>query len=90
MAVAQVQATSSNVEADTESALRDAEQTAEHIHSLSGPGTTVASIVEGAQEDLDDADSFEKTFIKPLKIFNDVIGKIADVWTLLPIETELT
>lgn len=74
-----VQATSSNVEADTESALRDAQQGVNRMHPLSRPAITAASVVEGAQEDLDDADSLQETYLKPLRIFDDVIGKIADL-----------
>ncbi|KAG2098420.1 uncharacterized protein F5147DRAFT_839624 [Suillus discolor] len=74
-----VQATSSNVEADTESALRHAQQGANRMHPLSGPAITAASVVEGAQEDLDDADSLQETYLKPLRIFDDVIGKITEL-----------
>ncbi|KAG1865713.1 hypothetical protein C8R48DRAFT_672314 [Suillus tomentosus] len=76
-------------EADTESALRGAQEDVKHIHPLSGPATTAASVTKGAQEDLHDASSFQETYLKPLKIFDDVIGKIADVWGFLSIGTEL-
>ncbi|KAG2102842.1 uncharacterized protein F5147DRAFT_654925 [Suillus discolor] len=74
-----VQATSSNVEADTQSAVQDAQQSANCMHPLLGPAITAASVVKGAQEDLDDADSLQETYLKPLRIFDDVIGKIADL-----------
>ncbi|KAG2141430.1 uncharacterized protein EDB93DRAFT_1252575 [Suillus bovinus] len=38
-----------------------------------------ASVVEGGPEDLDAADEFQDTYLKPLRIFDDVIGKIADL-----------
>ncbi|KAG2102507.1 uncharacterized protein F5147DRAFT_762472, partial [Suillus discolor] len=66
-------------EADTESALQDAQEDVKHIHLLSGPVTTAASVTKGAQEDLHDASSFQETYLQPLRIFDDVIGKIADL-----------
>ncbi|KAG1851344.1 hypothetical protein DFJ58DRAFT_427154 [Suillus subalutaceus] len=67
------------VEADTRSALQVTQEAVEVMHSLSGHATTVISLVQGAQEDLDTADKFQDTYLKPLKIFDDVIGKIADL-----------
>ncbi|KAG1859617.1 hypothetical protein DFJ58DRAFT_286078 [Suillus subalutaceus] len=66
-------------EADTQSALRDAQQAVQRMHPLSGPAITVASIGQDAQADLDAADGFQDTYLEPLRIFDDVIGKIADV-----------
>ncbi|KAG2351399.1 hypothetical protein BDR07DRAFT_32913 [Suillus spraguei] len=62
------------VEADTQSALQDTQEAAKRINPLSEPAITVDSVVQGAQDDLD-AD----THIEPLKIFDEVIGKLADV-----------
>ncbi|KAG2158585.1 uncharacterized protein EDB93DRAFT_554165 [Suillus bovinus] len=67
------------VEADTGSVLRGAQEVANRMHPLSGPAITAASVVEGGPEDLDAADDFQDTYLKPLKIFDDVIGKIADL-----------
>jgi hypothetical protein len=53
------------------------------MHSLSGPPNTVASAGQDAQDDLDAVDNFQDTYLKPLKIFDSVIGEIANVWTLL-------
>jgi hypothetical protein len=91
LVVTQVQAAPSDVEveADTQSALRDAQQAAQRMHLLSGPAMTVVSVGQGAQGDLDTADGFQDTYLKPLGIFDDVIGKIADVWTLISIGTKL-
>ncbi|KAG1834361.1 hypothetical protein DFJ58DRAFT_917992, partial [Suillus subalutaceus] len=67
------------VEAEAQSALQDTREAAEGIHSLSGHATTVVSLVQDAQEDLDAADKFQETYLKPLRIFDAVIGEIADV-----------
>ncbi|KAG2362669.1 hypothetical protein BDR07DRAFT_1376320 [Suillus spraguei] len=77
------------VEADTRSALRNAQEATKHMHSLSGPVITVASAGQHAQEDLDTADNFQDTYLQPLRIFNTVIGEIANVWALFSIRTEL-
>ncbi|KIK38627.1 hypothetical protein CY34DRAFT_14919 [Suillus luteus UH-Slu-Lm8-n1] len=67
------------VEADTQSALRDAQQAAKRMHPLSGPAITAASVGQDAQADLDAADGFQDTYLKPLRIFDSVIGEIANV-----------
>ncbi|KAG2367106.1 hypothetical protein BDR07DRAFT_361807 [Suillus spraguei] len=69
------------VEAHTqsESALQDAQQATARMHLLSGPVTTVASIGQDAHAGLDAASSFQDTYLKPLRIFDTVIEKIADV-----------
>jgi hypothetical protein len=43
----------------------------------------MASVGQDAQADLDAADGFQDTYLKPLRIFDSVIGEIANVWTLL-------
>ncbi|KAG2141188.1 uncharacterized protein EDB93DRAFT_1105789 [Suillus bovinus] len=77
----EVQAGPSSVkpEPDIQSALRDAQDATKHMHSLSGPAITVASAGQDAQKDLDTAGRFEDTYLKPLKIFDAVIGEIANV-----------
>ncbi|KAG2361890.1 hypothetical protein BDR07DRAFT_1376904 [Suillus spraguei] len=79
------------VEAPIRSALKDAQQAAERILPFSGPMSTAVSVGQNAQADLDldTADTFQDTCLKPLRMFDDVIGKIADVWTLLSVGTEL-
>jgi len=49
------------------------------MYSLSRPVITVTSTGQGAQEDFDTADTFQDTYLQPLRIFDTVIGKIADV-----------
>ncbi|KAG2339592.1 hypothetical protein BDR05DRAFT_938889 [Suillus weaverae] len=66
-------------EANTQSALQDAQEAAKRIHPLSGPATTVASVAQDAPVDLDAAYNFQDTYLKPLRIFDSVIGEIADV-----------
>ncbi|KAG2362425.1 hypothetical protein BDR07DRAFT_1460860, partial [Suillus spraguei] len=76
-----VQAPTSGVElkADTQSALQDTGEAAKHMHLLPGPVITVDSVVQGAQGDLDAVDSFQDTYLKPLKIFDTLIAEIANV-----------
>jgi len=59
------------------------------MYSLSRPVITVTSTGQGAQEDFDTADTFQDTYLQPLRIFDTVIGKIADVWALFSFRTEL-
>jgi hypothetical protein len=70
------------VEADTQEAVK-------HMHSLSGPANTGVSLVQDTQEDLNAADSFQDTHLKPLRVFDAVIRERADVWALFSIITEL-
>jgi hypothetical protein len=67
------------VEADTPLALQGTHKAVDDMHSLSGHQTTVVSVLQGAQKDLDAVDNFEDTYLKPLQIFDAVIGEIADV-----------
>ncbi|KAG2362424.1 hypothetical protein BDR07DRAFT_1376502 [Suillus spraguei] len=67
------------VEADIQSALQDTQEAAKRINPLSEPAITVDSVVQGAQDDLDAVDSFQDTYLEPLKIFDSIIGKLADV-----------
>jgi hypothetical protein len=82
--VVQVQTAPSGaeVEADTQSTLRDAQRAAKRMHPLSGPAITAASVGQNAQADLDAADGFQDTYLKPLRVFDAVIGGIANVWIL--------
>jgi hypothetical protein len=79
--VTQVQAGSSGVEveANAQSALQGAQEAEQRMHSLPEPETNVASVLQGAQEDLNVLDNFEETYLQPLKIFDALIGGIADV-----------
>ncbi|KAG1869428.1 hypothetical protein DFJ58DRAFT_911289, partial [Suillus subalutaceus] len=67
------------MEADTQSALQDTQEAVKHMHSRLGPATTVVSPVQDGQDDLDDVDMFQDTYLEPLRIFDDVIEEIADV-----------
>lgn len=79
--VTQVQAAPFGVEAEANAqlALHGAQEADKHMHSLSGPGVAVGSVLQNAQGDLDALDNFEDTYLQPLKIFEAVIGAIADV-----------
>ncbi|KAG2107521.1 uncharacterized protein F5147DRAFT_761311 [Suillus discolor] len=76
---AQAAPSDTGVEADVPSALRDAQGATEHMHSLSRRSKAVASAGKDAQEDLDTAGKFEDAYLKPLRIFDAVIGEIADL-----------
>jgi hypothetical protein len=82
MVVMQVQAGPSGVEveANAQSALQGAQEAEQRMHSLPEPEITVASVLQGAQEDLDVLDNFKETYLQPLKIFDAVIGEISDVY----------
>jgi hypothetical protein len=75
----QAQAGPSGVEADTQSALHGAQEAEKNMHSLSEPGAAVASALQRAQKDLSVLDNFQDTYLKPLKIFEAIIGEIANV-----------
>ncbi|KAG2361888.1 hypothetical protein BDR07DRAFT_1376903 [Suillus spraguei] len=61
------------------SALQNAQRATEHMRLLSSPAMTVMSGAQNAQADLDAAGTFQDTYLKPLRIFDNVIEKIADV-----------
>jgi hypothetical protein len=79
--IVQAQAASSGVEveADTQSALRDAQEAAKCMHPPLGPAITVVSVDQDVQADLDAADDLQDTYLKPLRISDNVIGKITNV-----------
>jgi hypothetical protein len=79
--IVQAQAASSGVEveADTQSALRDAQEAAKCMHPPLRPAITVVSVDQDVQADLDAADDLQDTYLKPLRIFDNVIGKITNV-----------
>jgi len=49
------------------------------MHSCSGPATTVVSLVQDAQEDLDAVDSLQDRYLEFLRVFDAVIGEVANV-----------
>ncbi|KAG2367885.1 hypothetical protein BDR07DRAFT_1392424, partial [Suillus spraguei] len=59
-------------------ALQSAKDGVEGMKLLSGPVTSTASIAQNTPADLEDACNFEETYLKPLKIFDSVIEKLAD------------
>ncbi|KIK38133.1 hypothetical protein CY34DRAFT_809670 [Suillus luteus UH-Slu-Lm8-n1] len=67
------------MEVDIQAALRDAQEAATHMRPLSGPAITAVSADQDAQEDLDAAEDSQDAYIKPLRIFNDMIGRIVDL-----------
>ncbi|KAG1859352.1 hypothetical protein DFJ58DRAFT_288712 [Suillus subalutaceus] len=79
----EVQDTPSGVEqfADLQPAIRDAEEAVKGINLLSGPVTSGVSAAQNAPADLEDAYNFEETYLRPLKIFDTVIGTLTDVRT---------
>ncbi|KAG2357218.1 hypothetical protein BDR07DRAFT_1463660, partial [Suillus spraguei] len=71
--------TSAEQGANPHSALQAAKEAVKLMKPLSGPVTSGISAAQNAPADLDDACDFEETYLKPLKIFDSVIGKLADV-----------
>ncbi|KAG2353727.1 hypothetical protein BDR07DRAFT_684513 [Suillus spraguei] len=73
----EVQATPFDVEMedDTQSTLQDAQESAKRMHPLTGPAINY----QDAQADLNTVGMFQDTYLKPLRMFNEVIGKIVDV-----------
>ncbi|KAG2361228.1 hypothetical protein BDR07DRAFT_76617 [Suillus spraguei] len=65
--------------ADPQLALQTARDAVESMNLLSGRVTSGVSAAQNAPADLEDACNLEETYLKPLKIFDSVIGKLADV-----------
>ncbi|KAG1876151.1 hypothetical protein C8R48DRAFT_669342 [Suillus tomentosus] len=63
-----------------QSALREAYEAAKGMNLLSGPVTSGLSTAQNASADLEDASTFGDTYLRPLRIFDSVIEKLADVW----------
>ncbi|KAG2355729.1 hypothetical protein BDR07DRAFT_1492834 [Suillus spraguei] len=68
-----------NVHASSIPHPEDAQEPAKYMRPLSEPVTTVVSVSQDAQAGLDTAGKFQDTYLKPLRIFDEVIGKIANV-----------
>ncbi|KAG2087913.1 uncharacterized protein F5147DRAFT_658845 [Suillus discolor] len=64
---------------DPQSALRDAKKTVKGMNLVSGPVESGASATQNAPGDLEDAYSFQDAYLQPLRIFDNIIGKLADV-----------
>ncbi|KAG2364435.1 hypothetical protein BDR07DRAFT_1375105 [Suillus spraguei] len=76
---AQVTPSGVEVEVHTQSALQDARHATKRMHPLSGSAITAVSVDKNAQADVNAADSFQDTYLKPLRIFDAVISEIANV-----------
>jgi hypothetical protein len=79
--VAQVQVVPSGPEqgADPQLALHNAKQAVKGMNLLSGPVESGVSAAQNAPADLEDVYNFQDTYLRPLRIFDNVIGKLADV-----------
>ncbi|KIK35831.1 hypothetical protein CY34DRAFT_16788 [Suillus luteus UH-Slu-Lm8-n1] len=65
--------------ADPQSVLRDAKKAVKGMNLLSGPLGSGLSAAQNAPADLEDAYNFQDTYLQPLRIFDNVISKLADV-----------
>ncbi|KAG2028913.1 hypothetical protein BDR03DRAFT_988096, partial [Suillus americanus] len=80
-----VQAASSGVEeipdpqSQVDAGLRDAHQRVENMRLLGGHVESAASTAKDGPKDLDAADSFQTTYLQPLRVFDTVIGDLANV-----------
>jgi hypothetical protein len=64
---------------DPQSALQTAKEAVKLMKPLSGHVTSGASTVENTSADLEAAYNFQDTYLQPLRIFDSVIGTLADV-----------
>ncbi|KAG1850794.1 hypothetical protein DFJ58DRAFT_914602, partial [Suillus subalutaceus] len=76
-----VQDASSGVErcADPQSALRDAKKAVKDMNLLSGPVGSGVCAAQNTSADLEDVYNFQDTYLQPLRIFDNVIGKLTGV-----------
>jgi hypothetical protein len=81
MLMAQIQHALSGVEQDVDpqSALQNAKEAVQLMKPLSGHTTSVASTAQDASADLETTFNFQDTYLQPLRIFDSVIGTLADV-----------
>jgi len=63
--------------------LRSAHETLERMKILGGPALFVTSTTNNAPAGLAAGDDVQTTLLQPLKVFDDAIEKIADVWAAL-------
>jgi hypothetical protein len=84
---AQVPAASSGAEIpdlqSVDAGLRDAREGVKSMRQLGKHSTAVASAVKDGPEDLDAADNLQTTYLQPLRIFDRVVGELANVWATL-------
>ncbi|KAG1834020.1 hypothetical protein DFJ58DRAFT_869203 [Suillus subalutaceus] len=62
-----------------DTALQDALDAADQMNALLGPARSGASAGQYPPATLDDMDDIETTYLQPLRIFDTVIGKVAEV-----------
>ncbi|KAG2029149.1 hypothetical protein BDR03DRAFT_1096314 [Suillus americanus] len=78
-----VQAAPSGVEIpdpqSVDAGLRDAREGMESMRLLGKHSTAVASTAKDGPKDLDAADNFQTTYLQPLRVFDTVIGDLANV-----------
>jgi len=60
-------------------ALQNAKEAVDGMNLLSGPVVSVVSKAKNAPADLEDVYNVQDTYLQPLRIFDNVIGKLADV-----------
>jgi hypothetical protein len=63
--------------------IRGAREGMDNILLFRERNASVASKIENGPTDLDVADSFQSTYLEPLRIFNTVIKNLANVWATL-------
>ncbi|KAG1848590.1 hypothetical protein C8R48DRAFT_677241 [Suillus tomentosus] len=65
---------------DPQSVLRDAKKAVKGMNLLSGPVESGASAAQNAPGDLEDACDFDDTYLQHLRMFDNIIARVADVW----------
>jgi hypothetical protein len=68
--------------ADLQSTLQNAKEAVKLMKPLSGHVRSGASTAKNAPADLDAAYNFQDKYLQPLKIFDSVIGTLAEVRTI--------
>jgi hypothetical protein len=63
--------------------LRGAHEGMESMRLLGGHFLSVASAAKDGPEDLKAVDNFQTTYLQPLRIFNNLIENLANVWVTL-------
>jgi hypothetical protein len=61
-------------------ALQNAKEAAKGMNLLSGLVGSGVSAAQNVPAILEDAYNVQDTYLQPLRIFDNVIGKLADVW----------
>lgn len=77
----EVQDAPSGAEQDPQLPLQTAKEAIKDMNLLSGLVTSAASTAQDAPADLEAAYNVQDTYLRPLKIFDSVIGELADICT---------